>query len=157
MGGCFSKCGGNYKMKKGENGTAGSHADIVAGSDGVKTGGTPTLVNKVDKNSETNGKLRAKGDDSSSSSSSSSSEDEAVKVVHSENTILNENFSQPNMVTSATSSTVTSVVTTETTKDEATGTTKTTTTQHDQTQVVVSSTSEQVTEILITNILHFTL
>lgn len=53
---------------------------------------------------------------------------------------------QPNMVTSATSSTVTSVshVTSEVSKDEATGATKTTMTQHDQTQVVVSSTSEQV-------------
>ena len=53
---------------------------------------------------------------------------------------------QPNMVTSATSSTVTSTsqVTSEVTKDEATGATKTTTVQHDKTQVVVSSTSEQV-------------
>jgi len=55
-------------------------------------------------------------------------------------------FFQPHVVTSATTSMVTSSshVTSEMTRDADSGAAKTTVTQHDTTQVVLSSTSEQV-------------
>ena len=136
MGGCLSKSGSKtLNRKEAKNGEE-EYRKAASGS-------TPQLITKNDLNGSTvdaNNKSKRKNS-SSSSSSSSSSEDEVSKVVK------EETVPQPNLVTSATSSTVTSVsqVTSQVNKDEMTGVTKTTTVQHDKTQVVVTSTSEQVT------------